>query len=264
MLVRENEAGGWRKINSQVCRDQWGTFVRAEIHGFSTFGFGGKINPADPFHTRACKRKDMIGVVNATNVKAFFVLVPVAFDTERTVRASYTGSLTFGGAGATIGAAGGSEQEIGTTSILLPAGLSPSYIQVLPQGSFDFATPTGASQGMLLVATLSPQPQAAASPQPLPPPQGASSSPPSPPQRRPSPPQRRPVRRAWELPRSVQVVSYYGKFETPKGKTRILLSGCLECGHLAEGTVHLNSGDSLVNMVMVMAGLGIESDPAAP
>lgn len=186
----------------------------------------------------------MIGVANATNVKALFILVPVEFDTERTVRTSYTGSISVGGAGTTIGAACGSEHETGTKSILLPARLSPSCMQVLPHGSFDFATPARASQGMLLVATLSPRPQAAPASQPL----------------SPEPPAARSLQ--LQDVRS-EVVRYYGKFETPKGKTRVLLSGCLECGPLAEGTVNPNRVSSVINMVMVMAGLAVESTPEA-
>lgn len=199
MLVREFEASGWRKLASKVHVDESGRcFLRAAVKGFTCFSAAAVVNPADPFRTDVCRVEGMIGLGNASNVKAYFVFVPTSFDTDNMARDSRSVGSTVAAAGGSLGAAYGVESERATTRHRLPAATTPSEFILLPGASLEFSPPAGSLGGQLVVAML--------------PSQAQSASP-------------------------VQVVDYHAQFPVRVGHTKIVLQGCLDGGRLSRAGV---------------------------
>lgn len=169
--------------------DQWGTYLRAEVSHFCRFTWGTKINSSDPARLESCNKKGVIEAQNATEDEIYFVLVPVSFDSDKTSRVTYTGNISFGVAGLSFGAAGGSSYESAVKSHMLPAGFIPDEISVPAGGKVQFLPPPGAAQGKLLVATITEECQAGL---------------------------------------SVKVIVLHGKLNTPEGKRRVILPICLK------------------------------------
>lgn len=218
MLVRKGGGGGWKTIKSNVRVDRWGTYVRAAVSHFCLFTWGTKVNPSDPARLESCQKRNMIEVQNATEEEIYFVLVPVSFDSDKMSRVTYTGSIGFGLPGISVEASGGMGYESAVKTHLLPAGFTPDDISVAAGGTFQFSPPAGASEGKLLVATITENSQAGL---------------------------------------SVKIVVLHGKFNTPKGKRRVILPVCLKSK--SRTSARLGPNDIPVNMVMIMAGMGSQT-----
>ena len=184
VLVCKDEADGWRKVKSEVRVDEWGTYMRAAISDFCFFICGRELHPGDPVRLEDSADDGMIEVQNATNAELFVVLVPVSFDSDRTSRVTYTGSIGFGVAGVTFEAGGSSGRESEVKSHILPAGFIPDDVSIPSGGTFPFNPPAQSGEGKLLIATIAEDSQAGA---------------------------------------SIKVVVLHGKFSTPAGKRRIIL-----------------------------------------
>lgn len=194
MLVREFEASSWRKLESKVHVDDSGKcFLRAAVKGFTCFSAAAVVNPADPFRTDVCRVEGMIGLGNASNVKAYFVFVPTSFDTDNMARDSHRAGGTVAAAGVSLGAEYGAGRERVTTRYQLRPATTPSEFILLPGASLEFSPPAGSSGGQLVVSMLPSQTQSAS---------------------------------------PVQVVDYYGQFPVRQGHTKIVLQGCLDGGRL--------------------------------
>lgn len=189
VLVRKDDDRGWRKIESQVRKDQRGTYVRAAVRDFCFFVCGRQIHPSDPARIENCGEKGMIEVQNATGVDLYLVLVPVSFSSDRTCHVTYTGKIGFGVAGLSFGAGVCSDHESVEKSYLLPAGLTPDEVSVPAGGKFHFEPPPDATRGKLLIATIAENSQAGL---------------------------------------SARVVVLHGKFITSIGKRRVILPSFLE------------------------------------
>lgn len=169
--------------------DRRGAYVRAAVDDFCWFTCGTVINRNDPVRLERCREKHSIEVENATAVEIYLVLVPVAFDSDKTSHVTYTGSISFCVPGGTIEAGGGLDHEHAVKRHLLPAGFTPDEISVLPGGIFSFAPPPGARQAKLLVATITEEVHAGL---------------------------------------SVRVVVLHNKFNTREGRRRVILPACLQ------------------------------------
>lgn len=194
MLVREQEGSSWRKLASTVHVDESERhFLRAKVKHFTCFSTAAVVNSIDPFHTEVCKMEGMIGLENASNVKAYFVFVPTSFDTDNLVRDNHSVGGSVATVEGTLGAAYSVEREHTTTRQQLSTGTTPSEFILLPGASLEFSPPTGSSGGQLVIAML-PSPPESASP--------------------------------------VQVVDYYAQFSVRQEHTKNVLQGCLDGGRL--------------------------------
>lgn len=184
VLVCKNKGEEWRKVNSEVRHDEWGTYLRATVSDFCFFTCGRKVHPSDPARLEDSDQRDMIEVENATAVELFFVLVPVVFDSDRTASVTYTGTIGVGAAGVSLQAGLGSSDASAVKCHLLPAGFTPDDVSVAAGGNFFFYPPANSTEGKLLIATISEDSQAG-------------------------------------LP--VKSVVLHGKFITPAGRRRVIL-----------------------------------------
>lgn len=144
MLVREEGAGDWHEASSEMRVDDWRTYVRAAVSGFSFWTLGSKVYPSnDPAPVEHCRSKYVIEVLNATDDEVYFVLVPATFTSDISCHVTYTGSIGVSVAGVAVDAAGSSGKESAEKRHLIPVGFTPDDMSVPAGGKFPFVPQSG-------------------------------------------------------------------------------------------------------------------------